>query len=335
VGRDALQANTTASNNTAVGYQALYANTTGQNTAVGYRAMYSTTTGGSNTAIGGYYNLISPLYNNTTGSYNTAVGEGSLAQNTTANDNVAVGYGALYNNTTGTANVALGRQAFTSVTTNSGNTGLGYIAGYFSTGSNNTYLGSSCGAQNGASTGSGNVAVGQTAHYSLTTGSYNVAIGIGAGKNLTTGNGNTEIGTVDSAGNYNPVNNISTASNVIVMGSTGITNAYVKVSWTVTSDARDKTNVAPIGHGLNFVNQLNPVSYRFTDNRIDKNPTGDTRYGFLAQDILALEGDNPVIIDNKNEEQLMYNGESLVPVLVKAIQELKAEIDSLKQQLGK
>jgi hypothetical protein len=59
------------------------------------------------------------------------------------------------------------------------------------------------------------------------------------------------------------------------------------------------------------------------------------RYGFLAQDILALEGDNPVIIDNEKPDHLKYNGESLVPVLVKAIQELKAEVDSLKQQLGK
>jgi hypothetical protein len=54
-------------------------------------------------------------------------------------------------------------------------------------------------------------------------------------------------------------------------------------------------------------------------------------YGFLAHKIvLALEGDNPVIIDNKDEERLRYNGESLVPVLVKAIQELKAEFDAYK-----
>ena len=50
----------------------------------------------------------------------------------------------------------------------------------------------------------------------------------------------------------------------------------------------------------------------------------------MAQDILALEGDNPVIIDNKDENALKYKGESLVPVLVKAIQELKAEVDAYK-----
>jgi hypothetical protein len=81
---------------------------------------------------------------------------------------------------------------------------------------------------------------------------------------------------------------------------------------------------------LNFVSKLNPVSYKFTNNRDEKLPVGDVKYGFLAQDILALEGDNPVIIDNKDAENLKYNGESLVPILVKAIQELKAEFDAYK-----
>jgi hypothetical protein len=114
------------------------------------------------------------------------------------------------------------------------------------------------------------------------------------------------------------------------MGNNTNTNAYIKIAWTVTSDARDKTNIVPVAHGLEFVTKLNPVAYQFTDNRDDKNPIGDVKYGFLAQDILALEGDNPVIIDNKDTDNLKYNGESLVPILVKAIQELKAEIELLK-----
>jgi hypothetical protein len=47
-------------------------------------------------------------------------------------------------------------------------------------------------------------------------------------------------------------------------------------------------------------------------------------YGFKAQDILALEGDNNVIIDNEQPDHLKYKGEHLVPVLVNAIKELKS-----------
>jgi hypothetical protein len=53
VGTAALQSNTTASNNTAVGYLALGANTTGQfNTAVGNAALDSATTASYNTVLG-------------------------------------------------------------------------------------------------------------------------------------------------------------------------------------------------------------------------------------------------------------------------------------------
>ena len=60
---------------------------------------------------------------------------------------------------------------------------------------------------------------------------------------------------------------------------------------------------------------------------------GPVRYGFKAQDILALEGDNPVIINNDNPNSLLYTDSNLTPVLVKAIQELKAENDSLKTRI--
>ena len=124
---------------------------------------------------------------------------------------------------------------------------------------------------------------------------------------------------------------ITTEENRVVIGNNNVTNAYIRVAWTVTSDARDKTNIAPIVHGLDFVKQLNPVSYQFRTSREDETPHGNKRYGFLAQDILALEGDDPVIIDNEQPDHLKYQGEALVPVLVKAIQELKAEFDEYKR----
>jgi hypothetical protein len=102
------------------------------------------------------------------------------------------------------------------------------------------------------------------------------------------------------------------------------------VAWTVTSDARDKTEVQPVPHGLSFVNQLNPVSFKFKKSREDATSTGDVRYGFLAQDILALEGSDSVVVDAKDSENLKYTDQNMTAILVKAIQELKAEFDAYK-----
>jgi hypothetical protein len=114
------------------------------------------------------------------------------------------------------------------------------------------------------------------------------------------------------------------------MGSTGVTNAYIQVAWTVVSDARDKTNFAPVPHGLDFVNQLQPTAYQFKEDRETDVATGIVRYGFKAQDILALEGDTPVIIDTEDLDKLRFNSDSLIPVLVNAIKELTTRLELLE-----
>jgi hypothetical protein len=118
------------------------------------------------------------------------------------------------------------------------------------------------------------------------------------------------------------------------MGINAITAAYIKVSWTVTSDARDKTSFAIVPHGLAFINSLTPTTYRFRVSRDDDTPTGMIRYGFKAQDILEAEGNNPVIIDNSDAENLKYNQDSMIAVLVNAVKELSAELNALKAKVG-
>jgi hypothetical protein len=125
---------------------------------------------------------------------------------------------------------------------------------------------------------------------------------------------------------------ITTGSNNVVIGNNSVTNALIKVAFTVTSDARDKTCITNVAHGLCFINQLNPIAFRFKKSREDETPSGQTRYGFKAQDILALEGDNPVIIDNNNPDNLKYKGEHLVPILVNAVKELTKKIESLESK---
>ena len=112
------------------------------------------------------------------------------------------------------------------------------------------------------------------------------------------------------------------------MGSTGVTNAYIKVAWTVVSDARDKTDFAPVPHGLDFVSQLKPTTYRYKMNREDTEGHGPLRYGFKAQDVLELEGADSVIVDSEDEDKLRFNDQSMIAVLVNALQELNDKFDT-------
>ena len=123
---------TTATDNIAMGYQALYGSSTvlmtgTDNFAAGYRALYSNTTGSRNTALSG-----GALVSNTTGFGNTALGPWTLNSNTTGSYNASLGYQALYNNTTGYDNFMLGHIANiggNNITTGYNNIGLGYNAG--------------------------------------------------------------------------------------------------------------------------------------------------------------------------------------------------------------
>lgn len=147
------------STNTAVGYQVLYSNTTGNyNTANGSQVLYSNKTGSYNTANGcgalysnttGSYNIangIGTLYMNTTGTYNIATGSYALMGNTTGNYNTAVGGAAMWVNTEGSFNTAIGNDALKVNVTGNYNTGIGSQAGNCNRiGNSNVFLGYSAG----------------------------------------------------------------------------------------------------------------------------------------------------------------------------------------------
>lgn len=219
IGNEALSANTTGSNNTAQGYQALQANTASNNTAVGYQAAYANTTGASLVAVG-----YQALDSNTTGSNNTAIGLSALQANTTASGNTAVGTSALAA-ATGAGNTVIGYQALTSVIGAGQNTAVGYQAGYSLTtstnGGNSTLIGYQAGysMSSPATNYAENTFVGFRAGFGVTTGVKNTFIGIGAsntggaGSGVTTGNNNTIIGAY--TGSAAPIS--ATGSNYIVL----------------------------------------------------------------------------------------------------------------------
>jgi hypothetical protein len=129
---------TDLSANTAIGVGSL-ANTSGSdNTAVGADALMNDTTGSYNTATGG-----GSMAANTSGYYNTASGIGALEANTSGSYNTAIGVNALYANN-GTSNTAFGFQALNINTTGSNNLAFGESAGHSApaTNSYSVYVGS-------------------------------------------------------------------------------------------------------------------------------------------------------------------------------------------------
>ena len=322
VGVNALTTNSVGNYNTAVGAGALANNTASYNTAIGAGALSFNTTGSDNTASG--YNA---LLSNTTGISNTAYGKGALQSNTTASNNTAVGVNALINNTTGSENTASGYRALFSVTTGAYNVASGSSAlASNTTGNSNSAHGKD--ALGSSTTGGSNSASGTSSLRYNTTGSYNSALGSNALLNNTTGSGNTAVNSRNSAGTYAPVFDPTTENDRFCMGSTGVTNAYIQVAWTVVSDARDKTDFAAVPHGLDFVSKLKPTAYRYKMDREDTEGHGPVRYGFKAQDVLALEGATPVIVDAEDLDKLRFNDQSMIAVLVNALQELNAKFEA-------
>ena len=192
--------NSTGRDNTAVGHNTMFSNTTGDgNSAFGYSALASNT-GDSNSAFGN-----NTMANNTTGLDNSAFGGGALQFNTTGNNNTAVGHRSLQNNTTGEANTAVGNNAMESITTGRDNTAVGYNAMQNNTiGNYNIAFGTS--ALHNNRQGQNNTAIGMfSLQNNLDTGD-NAALGWGALMNTTSSYGNTALGA--HAGQY-----LATSSN--------------------------------------------------------------------------------------------------------------------------
>ena len=98
-------------------------------------------------------------------------------------------------------------------------------------------------------------------------------------------------------------------------------------SWLNGSDQRLKENITPITSALSEVSQLNPVKFSY---KSAKSPVAD-RYGLIAQDLEKILPDVVYVAGNEETPDLKAVAYTeLVPVLIKAIQELKAEVDALK-----
>jgi hypothetical protein len=336
MGQNALGATTVGGRNIAIGELALGLATTSTDNcagiAIGYKALGdAVNTGSSNIAIGCY-----ALKDNTSGYRGVAIGKLALGANNTGFLNIAIGENALQSTQTGCNNIALGTCTM--------------------------------GACHGASYG--NVAVGQIAGQLITTGQYNSFVGVGAGKLVTTGCCNTGIGLNAGATTVaqNGTTNLGYSTTATTANTTCIAGACVMaVQFTATSDCRSKRNIKDLPYGLDFINLLRPVSYKWKPqaDKLDKDGNlieeGErfhthqrTMFGLLGQQVkeslakLGLSYNDFAGYQDKEEEhgpsgwKPSYKEENktvslayddFIAPLIKSVQELSAEVDSLKAQL--
>jgi hypothetical protein len=358
VGAGALLANT-ADENTATGAGALLSNTTGiENTANGAFALFSNTEGSFNTATGE-----GALLSNTTGTQNTVNGTAALGFNSTGNYNDAVGAFALFNNISGSGNNAFGNSALLENMVGVDNTAIGDLAllnndsDGTGTANFNTAVGSGALAANvdggentalGVDTLANNnadflTAVGIDALFANTTGSGNTAIGSGALAFNTTGGGNTALG-LDAG------SNVTTANNVICIGAAGnnvenscfIGNIFGATSsngvavlinsngrlGTMTSSARFKDEIKPMGNTSEALFALKPVTFRYKKG-ID--PQGVPQLGLVAEEVEAVNPD--LVVRDKEGKPYSVRYDQVNEFLKehRKVEEQQATILQLKQ----
>lgn len=108
------------------------------------------------------------------------------------------------------------------------------------------------------------------------------------------------------------------------------------------SDARLKTNVKPITNSLQNIMKLNPVKYDLAmpsnqdipeDKRTHISESGKNQMGLIAQE-LATVFPEAVDYDKENDLYAVSYG-TLIPILIKAIQEQQNQIEELQRRLSK
>jgi len=344
--------------NTGIGYQCL--KNGDWNVGIGYLCG-TNMTGSVNVLLGQYAGRLMTAAN-----ANVAIGYSALSKLTmgkyedveawTANPNyhIAIGYQAAENYTGGQDTgdngvlIAIGRQSQRYNEVSAKNISIGDYAALnlnrefhsssLSTGHHNIAIGrEALKGQYDASDpttvtfrGSNNVAVGRGSLLTLKgfSASSNTGIGNQAGDNISTGSNNTCLGSGSDT-------STATASNEVVLGnsSVGVLRCQVQTISSL-SDERDKTDIVDLPIGLDFVNKLRPVKFKWAM-REESVHNGTTRAGFIAQELSEMQKGNEYInlTHETNPDRLEAQQGNLIPVLVKAIQDLSAKIDKLESQI--
>ena len=208
------------------------------------------------------------------------------------------------------------------------NTAIGHQALLACYGVENTAIGSDAGRL--ANAAEKNTFVGFRAGENVSSGDNNVLLGWSAGRFLTTGSNNVCLG--DNTQTATP-----TTSNSITLGN-GSHNVLrcAVTSITSLSDERDKKEIQELPVGLEFIEKLKPVKFVWND-REEEGKHDIEDFGFIAQDLKATQEESEAsylnLVYDENPEKLEASYGKLLPILVKAIQEMSSEIKLLKEEI--
>jgi hypothetical protein len=117
------------------------------------------------------------------------------------------------------------------------------------------------------------------------------------------------------------------------MGNSSHTCAQIQIAWTAVSDCRDKHIHCRLDKGRGFLENINPIVFSFKNRETNEITDAKKRYGFSAQEILQLEGDDSVLVGADNPDKLGLTTDYLIPILVNAVKELSAEVKNLKSRI--
>ena len=302
VGYQTLALNVTGSENTAMGNYALGRNTGSGNTAMGHEAMFGSGTNFSNSTAIGWHAL---FFNSASG--NTAVGYNSLQQNGGTGGNTALGSNTLRINTASN-NTAIGTSAGDEHGLGNNNTYVGFESGKNSSGLNATNYNAFFGAQAGyASSGSYNTAIGSNTLKANAATANNVAVGYNA-LTSNTGTGNVAIGY--SAGSA------ETGSNTLYITNSATTPTTSLIYGEFTPTARIlRTNSTfqignPAGTGYVF-----PAARGTVNQVLQTNAAGVLSW--VNPSALAVPEVDPKVASTVTNSVPRWNGTALVDGVIK------------------
>jgi hypothetical protein len=118
------------------------------------------------------------------------------------------------------------------------------------------------------------------------------------------------------SGSMGPGGNFLVVGNITAYGSI-----------TAPSDIRLKTNITKIDNALNRVLQLNGITYDRTDISCNR------QTGVIAQEVQKVLPEAVITLTDENQTMTVSYG-NMVGLLVEAIKELKAELDTLKTKVN-